>query len=300
MEWEIEKVLQEKIGRFYSLIEDYSSDKPNTRYKSWEWCHKAFIEKKENYKKGEEDDTNNAIIDELSLHLGFYLASWGMYRGSSFLLQRDYKVHYGAVKEILECTDERLWDYTPKEEEIKAISVSLFGEPNNDGLYKKIRDAYKNAPTPSDTLVTKILMGTLGCIPALDRFFKAGLQVYQSIQDGDEYKPSSADYPKKVFTYLAKLAANRQHLFAFSASPPKNAVCIYPPMKCLDMCFWEIGYEKDLIEVLVKGNAKAKNSALEKAKITILKDIAANEKIDSICAAKRIDERIYTNILSEK
>ena len=33
--------------------------------------------------------------------LMFYLASWGMYRGSSFLLQKDYKIHIPVVEEVL-------------------------------------------------------------------------------------------------------------------------------------------------------------------------------------------------------
>ena len=40
-------------------------------------------------------------IDFLSLHLGFYLASWGMMRGSTELLDKDYKIHIPAVKVIL-------------------------------------------------------------------------------------------------------------------------------------------------------------------------------------------------------
>lgn len=32
-------------------------------------------------------------LELLSLHLGFYLASWGMYRGSSGLLQKDFLIH---------------------------------------------------------------------------------------------------------------------------------------------------------------------------------------------------------------
>lgn len=35
------------------------------------------------------------------MQLTFYLASWGMYRGSSFLLQKDYKVHVPVVEELL-------------------------------------------------------------------------------------------------------------------------------------------------------------------------------------------------------
>jgi len=40
-------------------------------------------------------------MDHLCLHLAFYLASWGMYRGSSKLLQKDYKVHATSVKELM-------------------------------------------------------------------------------------------------------------------------------------------------------------------------------------------------------
>ena len=39
-------------------------------------------------------------IDEAALQLGFYLASWGMYRGSSFLLRRTYTVHEEVVERL--------------------------------------------------------------------------------------------------------------------------------------------------------------------------------------------------------
>ena len=32
------------------------------------------------------DKEKEKIVDYLALHLGFYLASWGMYRGSSFFV----------------------------------------------------------------------------------------------------------------------------------------------------------------------------------------------------------------------
>lgn len=64
----------------------------NGRYRSWEHCYSHFIKAR-----------GSKVIDYdyLSLQLAFYLASWGMYRGSSFLLQKDYKVHIPVVKELL-------------------------------------------------------------------------------------------------------------------------------------------------------------------------------------------------------
>ena len=61
---------------------------PYHRFRSWEHCYSYF--------QGRPTD-----CDLASLHLAFYLASWGMYRGSSFLLQKDYRVHCAVVEELL-------------------------------------------------------------------------------------------------------------------------------------------------------------------------------------------------------
>ena len=63
-----------KVNRFYSLIKDYKEGAPETRYKSWEWCHKVFFEKKEEYRKAQNEDDKNKIVEFLSLHFAFYLA----------------------------------------------------------------------------------------------------------------------------------------------------------------------------------------------------------------------------------
>ena len=66
------------------------------RYRSWEHCYQLL--------SGAGPERNLRNRDTAALHLGFYLASWGMYRGSSFLLQRDYKVH-GYVVDVLANTE---------------------------------------------------------------------------------------------------------------------------------------------------------------------------------------------------
>ncbi len=69
------------------------------RYHSWEHCYKCFNDARH---------VRKPDYDYLSLHLAFYLASWGMYRGSSFLLQKDYKVHIPIVNELLKKKYDRL------------------------------------------------------------------------------------------------------------------------------------------------------------------------------------------------
>jgi hypothetical protein len=50
------------------------------RYRSWEHCYRYFQKASPSRLSKDRDDA--------AIRLGFYLASWGMYRGKSFLLQR--------------------------------------------------------------------------------------------------------------------------------------------------------------------------------------------------------------------
>lgn len=98
------------------------------RYMSWRHCYNAYKEC-----RGMLDDKT---IDYLSLHLAFYLASWGMYRGSSFLLQKDYRVHIPIVRIIMETK------YNPL---LGISSEDLLEEENLkllDEVSSKIREAY--------------------------------------------------------------------------------------------------------------------------------------------------------------
>ncbi len=89
----------------------------------------------------------------------------------------------------------------------------------------------------STTLITKILMGTLGCVPAYDRYFVDGIKS-QRVTTGN-YNISSllglVDFYK---TNHSKLEATRKQLKAYDL--------LYPQMKLLDVGFWLIGINRDL------------------------------------------------------
>lgn len=143
----------------------------NGRYRSWEHCYSHFIKAR---------GSKEIDYDYLSLQLAFYLASWGMYRGSSFLLQKDYKVHIPVVKELL----------SNEYDALAGIECIEFRKESNQQLlleinsflgqyYDKIRREVKGQELKNQlsfTLITKILMGTLGCVPAYDRYFIAGIK----------------------------------------------------------------------------------------------------------------------------
>src|SRR5215472_9314657 len=87
--------IHEKIRAFLDMMGEHH------RYRSWEHCYGYFHK-----------NTPEAIAadrDRAALHLGFYLASWGMYRGSSFLLQHAYTIHLGVIDQLLAPRFSVLW-----------------------------------------------------------------------------------------------------------------------------------------------------------------------------------------------
>src|SRR5271157_828470 len=71
------------------------------RYRSWEHCYGYF------HRTTPRDIA--ADRNQAALQLGFYLASWGMYRGSSFLLQHAYTVHLGVIERLVSPQFSVLW-----------------------------------------------------------------------------------------------------------------------------------------------------------------------------------------------
>lgn len=203
----------------------------NGRYRSWEYCYGYFMEARQ---QADPD------IDYLSLQLAFYLASWGMYRGSSFLLQKDYRIHIPAVKELL----------NPKYDPLAGIECIEYQKPEVQDLLKDINaflGSYYNEvrlqvkeETPknklSDTLITKVLMGALGCVPAYDRYFITGLK---------DQKVSTGLYNMRSLLKLVNFyEENKEKLEAVRDGLKVNGMP-YPQMKMLDMGFWQIGFELD-------------------------------------------------------
>jgi hypothetical protein len=90
----------------------------------------------------------------------------------------------------------------------------------------------------TDTLVTKILLGTLGCIPAYDRYFIDGLRA-----KGLSYSTLSKSNFQSVIEFYKD---NRDDFDSVQESIKSKSGIYYPTMKLVDMYFWQIGFEEDL------------------------------------------------------
>lgn len=203
---------------------------PHGRYLSWQHCYNAFT-----MNRGTSDENT---FDYLALHLAFYLASWGMYRGSSFLLQKDYKVHIPVVKILMEEQYNPLVGITA-EELIKDENLALL-----EDVSARIRRAYADEKpsiegitnNATDTLVTKILLGTLGCVPAYDRYY---------VQAVKQYGISAGGYNKESVRDVAKYYLSHQDKFETVRAELSTCGVEYPVMKLMDMCMWQVAFEAD-------------------------------------------------------
>ena len=88
----------------------------------------------------------------------------------------------------------------------------------------------------SDTLITKVLMGALGCVPAYDRYFIMGVK-HQNVTTGLYNMKSLLKLVDFYEENKTQLEATRKTL-TVEGLP-------YPQMKMLDMGFWQIGFELD-------------------------------------------------------
>ncbi len=222
--------IDELIDAAQAFYEDARANE-NGRSRSWEHCYRVFRDAR----------TDPAPdCDYLSLHLAFYLASWGMYRGSSFLLQKDYKVLVPVVEEILKpeydclfglaCTDVR-------NDDVRAQLMKLYDDIAD--YFWPIRNEVAGrvvGSQVSQVLITKILLGTLGCVPAYDTFFGIGAE-YLGLEE--------KNYNEDSLLELADIYEEHNDRLEEARRGMRTDDLIYPQMKLLDMGFWQVGFERD-------------------------------------------------------
>ena len=224
------EAIDELISAAQTFYDDARAN-GNGRSRSWEHCYRVFRDARTD---------PSPDYDYLSLHLAFYLASWGMYRGSCFILQKDYKVHTPIVEEILKpeynclfglaCADVRNSDVW---EQLKNLSDFIAAH------FQPIRDEVAGrevVSSVSPVLITKILMGTLGCVPAYDRFFEEGAK-YLGLEKKSYNKDSLLELADIYEAHNDRLEEARRGM--------RTDDLIYTQMKLLDMGLWQVGFEKD-------------------------------------------------------
>lgn len=104
-------------------------------------------------------------------------------------------------------------------------------------LSESITEAYvaSGVGIPTDSLLTKILLGTVGCVPAYDRYFKKALA---------DTGAAPQVFSAKSIRTLGNLYLDHEDEFEKLRKHCGSRI-EYPAAKILDMCFFEYGFQRD-------------------------------------------------------
>ncbi len=198
---------------------------PNHRYTSFDYCYNYFLTTKNLTKD----------IEKSCLTLGFYLASWGMLRGSSFLLERSVK-HFEPTVRYISTLESSVW----------KIDVDKYDDRNIEkiiSIYKEIQNRLILNGKAHLTLTTKILLGVFGFIPAFDNYF---CNTFRAITEGycgfRTVNPKSLKFIKQFYEdnkqTVDKLS---KQTFTTDFTTGKKTRINYPKAKIIDMYGFTVG-----------------------------------------------------------
>jgi hypothetical protein len=210
-----------------TTVEKYLTERtPTHRYASFDYCYNYF----------HPSNRSDTDVEQGCYALGFYLASWGMMRGSSFLLQKSVKHFEATVQYIAKC-DPKLWN----------IDADNYTDANSIGVivntFKDIRGTLEAEGHQDVTLVTKVLLGVFGFVPAFDQNF---CETFGDIFEQCGFRRLNA----KVLQCIQEFyTANKQEIDTLSRKiktldfkTGKETKLHYPKAKIIDM----YGFQKSL------------------------------------------------------
>jgi len=156
--------LDANLRRYLDGASATSGRAPDARYASFDYCFNYFQSFRESGNLA--GLTSAEHLQTSCLQLGFYLASWGMLRGSAALLQKSAR-HFVPVIEAIASTGPPVWE----------IDADRYTEANIDAVLALARTLRQANGGMSDILVTKVLLGVFGSVPAFDTNFRRGFGV---------------------------------------------------------------------------------------------------------------------------
>jgi hypothetical protein len=197
---------------------------PENRYASFDYCFNYFQDARD---KEETAGLGHGDRLELScLHLGFYLASWGMMRGSGGLHRRSLRELAPVVQTIA--------DESPSSWDLDVPGYSESGIEAVLALSGRIQKSYSVSASP--ILVSKTMLGVFGCLPAFDRFFQLGFG--RAKLNRETLRKINAFYRAN------KHVLDAIHIPTLDFLTGQDTFRRYTQAKIIDMIFFEEGFRQ--------------------------------------------------------
>ena len=194
---------------------------PNDRMISWDHCNRFF--------RCLPVKPSAELLDQMALHLAFYLASYGMYRGSTAILGKDYKFLIPVVRHLVDKSP-GVPSNSVREATSKDLAEAAWGQIQS---LKEILQGLNIEQKNLDTLATKILLGTWVTTPAVDNSFKDAIKASDI---------GAATCSRKNFLTMFAFVQEHSDLFQSQVTRFHQARFEhYPAMRVVDAIIWHLG-----------------------------------------------------------
>lgn len=172
-----------------------------------------------------------------------YLASWGMLRGSSFLLQKS-PAYLKPLIEYVQSEYSKLSEIDVDNYTYENIQILL-------NAYNSIEKILKGNPAennhPSSTLITKIMLGVFGNVPAFDTYFCETFgKLYTKGFTSKTVSKNTLEFIRDFYDNN-KEDIDQKKIYAIRFDGTKSLV-LYKKAKLIDM----YGFQKGISEYMAK------------------------------------------------
>lgn len=202
-----------------SLINNIKCISLEEKSRSWAWvdCNKEF---------GKFDTSQK---EYLAKELFRYLANWGMLRGDAFLAKYNWRILISTVEILLREENKSLYNLEISGIEKNADKIISLGNKIDEDLRK-----YHDNKAISKILITKILLGSLGCSVAYDTNVTETLRKFNNNSDIN----ISANFSEQSILEFCNFYKKNETAFEKERQRIKEEKGEkFPPMRILDMAF---------------------------------------------------------------
>ena len=234
------KCLENTIEEFFKDMKTENKEAYH-RDSSFDYCYNYFFK----YRKDPSKLKEKKNLGVSCMYLGFYLASWGMYRGSTAVFNYNSKIYEPIIKEIAEDKNSK---------EYWKIDVNNYNEDNIEKLYqlklkieevlrkqelKLMRKNERKEQKDLGLLATKIMLGIFGNTLAFDLYVT---KIFGQHEYENQLKIIKSEYESKYKEKLEELY-NKYKTIDFSSAKDKTSYTDikYTRAKLIDIFAWQKG-----------------------------------------------------------
>lgn len=222
-----------KTGVEQHITQFLTEHHPDKREASFDYCYNYFQSFREQGRLPELLKPQH--LQEACLQIGFYLASWGMYRGKAFLLQRSARHYLPLIRAIVEMPAE-VWDIDTGQYTAEHIQLLQDCE-------KRVAEALAAGEfTPTLTLTTKVMLGIFGNVPAIDTYVFEGIKAATGVSSWNLNTSTLTAIQQFYLEHQATFDDTEVHTLDFLSGQPTPRR--YSRAKLVDMALFMAGQNK--------------------------------------------------------